>query len=153
MLPFSLGGIEQKDEYVDLTLNRKRHDVRLDIESNDMILIQIESNHYRIESQPNPIEPNPIRKPNPNLNPPLPANRVQPCPKPGMTTANRVQPCPKASPTVVNRAKPCPTVLECVPNHVSNIHTSVLNHVQPCHLRWAPCPTVSLPNNTQTYRV
>ena len=40
--------------YVDLTLNRKRHDVRLDIESNDMILIQFELFHYRIESHPIP---------------------------------------------------------------------------------------------------
>jgi hypothetical protein len=121
-------------------LNRKRHDVRLDIESNDMILIQIESNHYRIESQPNPIEPNPIRKPNPNLNPPLPANRVQPCPKPGMTTANRVQPCPKASPTVVNRAKPCSQGMQTVSNRFGVRAKPCLKYT---HIRVKACPTVS----------
>ena len=105
-----------------------------------MILIQIESNHYRIESQPNPIEPNPIRKPNPNLNPPLPANRVKPCPQPGMTTANRVQPCPKASPTVVNRAKPCSQGMQTVSNRFGVRAKPCLKYT---HIRVKACPTVS----------
>jgi hypothetical protein len=73
------------------------------------------------------------------------------------TVYNRVLNCVWQLQTVRNcvfkECKPCPTVLDCVPNWVWNISTSVLNHVQPCHLRWAPCPTVSYPNSNHTYCV